>query len=354
MELGSLSRLLLAKLATEIRADQSVGRADPGGALTANVARSSSGALPQSLPQRAGTDSAAPSSSSLSPTGRLVAQLLRNDPAGSAAPQFIASADPIVGDTVVPQSIAQSLARVVSESGLFYESHLLEWTQGKRELETLLREPQARLGAPASTTPHPTAGSADANALRPPATAAGHLTNESTGHAADTRTPIAAAGPHEPVARDRTESNRFDERAPDTSSAEARGATSEPRMPAEAARIARHQLDALAAEQIVWRGMLRAEQPGEIEIGREQRAAGGEAPEVWRARLALELPQLGRVEVALALDSGNLSLAFRADEHARAALAVRADALQTALAAQALPVHAVQFLAPRPLPEPHA
>lgn len=354
MELGSLSRLLLAKLATEIRTDQSVGRADPSGALTSNVARSSSGALPQSLPQRAGTDPAAPPSSSLSPTGRLVAQLLRNDPAAPAAPQFIASADPIVGDTAVPQAIAQSLARVVSESGLFYESHLLEWTQGKRELETLLREPQARLSATGSATSNPTAGSAEASALRTMPVAAEPLTSESTGRAADARAPITAAGPHEPMARDRTESSRLDERTPEAPRAEAPTAASEPRMPAEAARIVRHQLDALAAEQIVWRGIMRADQPGEIEIGREQRAAGSEAPEVWRARLALELPQLGRVEVALTLDSGNLSLAFRADEHARAALALRAEALQSALAAQALPVHAVQFLAPRPMPEPHA
>ena len=39
-----------------------------------------------------------------------------------------------------------SLSKTVSESGLFYESHLAKWSRGSLSLESILREPQARLG----------------------------------------------------------------------------------------------------------------------------------------------------------------------------------------------------------------
>jgi len=38
------------------------------------------------------------------------------------------------------------LSQTVSESGLFYESHLAKWSRGSLTLESILREPQARLG----------------------------------------------------------------------------------------------------------------------------------------------------------------------------------------------------------------
>lgn len=43
--------------------------------------------------------------------------------------------------TVLPMRLRQ----VLSESGLFYESHLGRWTQGRMTLEAIQREPQARL-----------------------------------------------------------------------------------------------------------------------------------------------------------------------------------------------------------------
>lgn len=44
-----------------------------------------------------------------------------------------------------PAQLEQALNRGVRESGLFYESHLSRWFSGKYPLESLLREPQARL-----------------------------------------------------------------------------------------------------------------------------------------------------------------------------------------------------------------
>lgn len=347
MELGSLSRLLLAKLATELRTETLVGRSDPAASLSAHGARSASGAMPQPLPPRPGpATQAPPPATSLSPTGQLVAQLMRADPGAAAMPHAITSPQPIVDAGVTPQTIAQTLSRVVSESGLFYESHLTEWAQGKRDLESLLREPQARLPDPAG------AASRASGAIQQggPALISEHLgakTVSDPGQRPAQTLPASDARGAPTDLRDRHLSSRLDETSTDASSTEARSTIAEPRLGAEASRIVRHQLDALAAEQIIWQGTLRPGEPGEIEIGREQHAAGESSPEVWRARLALELPQLGRIDVAIALDAGSLSLAFRAAESTRERLSQRSAALQGALSSQALRVQGIQFLAPR-------
>lgn len=344
MELGSLSRLLLAKLATELRGETVVGRADPSGALGANGTRSTSGALPQPVPSKPEASAQLPApSTTLTPTGQLVARLLRTDSGADPSPA-IATAQPIVDATGSPDQIAQTLARVVTESGLFYESHLLEWTQGKRDLDSLLREPQARLPDGQGTARETSAGK-HTDALVNTAKAT-HEWPQRTGDGPGERASTDVIEP-----RDRHISIRVGESGSEPSSPDARNTAAEPRLSADAARIVRHQLDALAAEQIVWRGALRPGEPGEIEIGRDPHATAEAGPEVWRARLALELPQLGRVEIAIALDSGNVALAFRTGADSRAELARQAGALQSALAAQALRVQGMQFLEPRPLPE---
>jgi len=44
------------------------------------------------------------------------------------------------------------LSQTLSESGMFYESHLAKWSNGSLSLETILREPQARLGQESHVT----------------------------------------------------------------------------------------------------------------------------------------------------------------------------------------------------------
>jgi hypothetical protein len=73
--------------------------------------------------------------------------------AGKAPPRqaAISAAAPLAADgAIVPEQLARALHKSVQESGLFYESHLAEWSAGKRSLEVLAREPQMRRAA--STT----------------------------------------------------------------------------------------------------------------------------------------------------------------------------------------------------------
>jgi hypothetical protein len=80
---------------------------------------------------------------SLSDAGRSIARILAaaQSPAGEAA--AIRSAAPLAGPgTPEPAKLAQALQGALSQSGLFYESHVAEWADGKRGLPELLREPQ--------------------------------------------------------------------------------------------------------------------------------------------------------------------------------------------------------------------
>jgi hypothetical protein len=80
---------------------------------------------------------------SLSDAGRAIARILGagQAPAGHAA--SISSPTPLSGSgTPEPARLAQALAGALARSGLFYESHVAEWAEGKRALPELLREPQ--------------------------------------------------------------------------------------------------------------------------------------------------------------------------------------------------------------------
>lgn len=46
------------------------------------------------------------------------------------------------------------LSQTVSESGLFYESHLARWSKGQMSFEAILREPQAQIGRSGQPTVH--------------------------------------------------------------------------------------------------------------------------------------------------------------------------------------------------------
>jgi hypothetical protein len=103
--------------------------ADAGGALNA-----------QGLPQSA--------SLTLSTAGRMINNLLQAQADGPAA--AITSRAPALpgppSSSMPAAQIADALHDSVAFSGVFYESHVTEWVDGKRDLAALQREPQAQLG----------------------------------------------------------------------------------------------------------------------------------------------------------------------------------------------------------------
>lgn len=84
----------------------------------------------------------------LSDTGKLIDQILHTgQPSDIATPTI--SKTPILPSAAAlrdPVVLAKELQTGLTASGLFYESHIVEWADGKRPLTELLTEPQAQAG----------------------------------------------------------------------------------------------------------------------------------------------------------------------------------------------------------------
>ncbi|KVD46208.1 ribonuclease E [Burkholderia sp. ABCPW 11] len=264
-------------------------------------------------------------------------------PAASSTPASAeASSAAAARETAVPPPVAAlraALAQAVSESGLFYESHLAQWLAGQRPLAALLREPQARLAtalAPADpeAVPHESTDVLDELlAQRPslPAAARASAPPPAQG-GAPARDPAQAA----PAATRQSASLPLDPADPlaaptDTrwtpARAELAAASSEPQAqplatvhPA-AVPLVRQQLDALATDQFRWTG--EAWPGARLDWTIEPDEPGHRAPRggddlgdgiAWRTRLTLTLPSLGTVDAELVLNGAQLVARLRANQ----------------------------------------
>lgn len=199
-------------------------------------------------------------------------------PARGAPPtplQPILSAPPATG-----AALAAPLRQALETSGLFYESHQAEWVGGKRELEALRQEPQARIareeqgkGAPDKTDgARPTVRQDDEAVTATRSTPAPALRSDSG----------TATAPTAP-------------------------------LPPAVAGIVDRQLDAIANQQIVWQGQVWPGQAMDWRV-EEQAARPGEEEggARWRTELRLQLPVLGAMTARLDLNGEHLAIAIDA------------------------------------------
>lgn len=84
-------------------------------------------------------------SGSANPTMALVGQAVDGARAGLASHASLMTQGIVTEEAANSHVLPMRLRQVLSESGLFYESHLGRWTQGRMTLEAIQREPQARL-----------------------------------------------------------------------------------------------------------------------------------------------------------------------------------------------------------------
>ncbi|MES2037571.1 MAG: flagellar hook-length control protein FliK [Pseudomonadota bacterium] len=85
---------------------------------------------------------------SLSSTGKFITQILQTAP-NQGEKLSIASQTPIVATAIElkdTSATASKLQHQISTSGLFYESHVAEWAQGKRPINDIKAEPQSQIG----------------------------------------------------------------------------------------------------------------------------------------------------------------------------------------------------------------
>lgn len=236
--------------------------------------------------------SAASAYASLSPAAQLISSVLERFP---APPSVIRQPGPLLqsppastaltspaetGQSAGAQLLQTALRSAITESGLFYESHLKAWFQGRLPLENLLRQPQMQ-GWP---TPSPA-----------PAAASG--------------VPRSPEGPERaaPPMPDRIEQPR--------------------RLPAERAetiqQILRHQLELLVTPVLRWEGEVW---PGAfmsliLDLGRphvdeqlpEEAEEQERSGERCQASLQLNLEGLGQVQAVLDLHDQRLALKLHPD-----------------------------------------
>ncbi|AMO93962.1 flagellar hook-length control FliK family protein [Collimonas fungivorans] len=198
---------------------------------------------------------------SLSAAARVISELLgatpmKGEAVSGSAPLWPATAAPRSGPVSgpEPQQLAAALARSVAGSGLFYESHLLQFFTGERSLAQLQHEPQAKLVLPSAA--------ADAEAATTPT--ASHVTAN---------------------------------------------------IAAEAVPLVRQQLELLALSQFRWSGEAWPDAGMEWEITEQgRRQPDDSAPRSWSTCLSMTLPRLGGIELRLSLANHSWRADLRAAE----------------------------------------
>lgn len=121
------------------------------------------GALAAVVAHSAGHTGARHDAAELSPAARLLAQVLSGASGDEATGPLTSKLTPLQGTAPLlphgvpdPAQLAGRLEQAIAKSGLFYESHVAEWAEGKRSLDDLMQEPQAR-NAPGTPAADPAA-----------------------------------------------------------------------------------------------------------------------------------------------------------------------------------------------------
>lgn len=245
----------------------------------------------------------------ISRAGRMIGQLLL--PEGeSPQPAPLTRGQPLLAQAPASAAdLAPTLAKAVSQSGLFYEAHQAEWVAGRRPIESLQAEPhglvkatitagsQASAAAPAATTPSPNA----------PATA----------DAAN-----GASAPQSPA----------------------------PSVPDQLRPLVQQQLDAVSSQRLAWHGEVWPGQVMDLQIEREQveerdaRSDGAsEDIQRWNTTLRLTMPRLGAIDATLQLNGSDLRLRLTtASDAAAADLRANSTELVRALADAGVSMQALE------------
>ncbi|WP_288061038.1 flagellar hook-length control protein FliK [Thiomonas sp.] len=253
---------------------------------------------------------------------------------GADARAATAAAAPVWSNPAQPpQQAAQLLASALSNSGLFYESHLGAWAQGQQPLSTLLTQPQGKL-SPLLQTATATPPSSSASAAQ-----AGHGAQPS---AAPATTPFMQTAPtprHAALAAYQTV-----QVGPQTASDPAALAA---RLPAELHGVVQQQLQTLMQGQIVWEGLLWPGQTARWSLRPDpedsSRRQGAPAERSWSTQVELELPQLGPVQARLQLNGNRVDLLLRRSSQAQERIDAALPQLRAALQSAGLEIGGVQL-----------
>ncbi|MEK6350660.1 MAG: flagellar hook-length control protein FliK [Burkholderia sp.] len=262
--------------------------------------------------------------------------------AGQAAPVASAAANAAVA------ALAAALARAVSDSGLFYESHLAQWLAGQRPVSDLAREPQQQLtrdpGARAAGDGNAPASSASSGSPGGASAQAGSAAAQDAHGAPAGQFGASGALAYASQAADNGANRLLDALANPAGTADANAANGAANNAAAMATVhpatlplVRQQLDLLATEQFRWAGEAwpgaRLDWSIEPDTGSAQ---GGDGQMAWRTRLVLSLPSLGAVDAELVLTGSQVVARLGATDAGAARLSAHGDQLRQRLLASGL------------------
>ena len=229
----------------------------------------------------------------LSDAAKFLGSLLQKGAVEPGQAQQTARLAPVVAaPPAAAADFAQSLKQAVAQSGLFYESHQVQWLNGQRPLSALLQEPQGRLA------PLPHASSTPTQAPAPTQAAAPAQPSQLLAPA-----PLPLSG-----SASIPELNLAQTAALPAAGGEK--ILTEPVHP-QAVQLVQQQLQTLDTRQIIWQGQIWPGQDMHWEIEEESSHAGGDddlEATRWQTRLNLQLPALGGINAKLAFVNGMLQL----------------------------------------------
>ncbi len=218
----------------------------------------------------------------LSDTARALASVLTA--AGAKTPSALVAPAPLVASpAAAPHEMAAALRQSLAESGLFYESHVAEWSAGNRPLAALAREPQMQMQKLAD-----------------------------------------GAAPSQP------------------SQAAGAGQPSQPAIDRHSAEFINFQLNTQEQGRVVWEGQSWPGQPMRWEVSKDaprgQARPGqqqGEPP--WRSGVRMRFPLLGEVAATVVLSGGQLHIQVETgSSDSGALLRAHAGALSSSMEAAGL------------------
>lgn len=318
-------------------------------------------------PHTAATEETA--QSTLSQTGRLISQLLTGKLSAQQTPS-LAKGEALLPESTAnnPQQLASKLQQAVTHSGVFYESHVKAWAEGRMPLATLLNEPQAQFmqanklaSALQQIIANSVAGNATAHTglqeasilsnglaagveINPQNLIAGTLDTNTQGESEQSHTVNAedsgitdAKGnvidPSPNAQDEHGAQNGGVSKANDqlqslqhnlqSGSAQQSAQGAQGRIPDALMPVLYQQLETMATHQMQWQfqawpGMnvqWSLVDPDQEEGGS---AAQGDEIKAWRSNLRLQLPNLGEIDAQLILSPQGLSIRLDTDNQATA------------------------------------
>jgi len=243
---------------------------------------------------------------------------------GATAPGMAGSTMPPL--TGMAGQLAQALSQALQGSGLFYESHLRDFTFGHRSLAQVRAEPQAHAGQDATGRP----GSTEPWQPRAGAEAPSGQSSQ-TGPQAQGGQPTQSGGQAGQPAQGHLPGQAY--QAQQGASTQLSGALLA--LDPSTHLLVRQQLETLANQTFAWHGEAWPGTDMEWEVQRREQQGTDTHEDHWATRLKLDLPGLGEVQVRLSLSGSQLVMHLVAPEGATL-MADHTDLLRQRLGIQGL------------------